>query len=37
MSTFGEDAVKSPGDAIVVEPFAVVDVWLRSAKKEKEG
>jgi hypothetical protein len=37
MSTFGENGVKSPGDAIVVEPFAIIDVWLRSAKKEKEG
>jgi len=37
MSTFGEDGVKSPRDAIVVEPFAIVDVWLRRVKKEKEG
>lgn len=35
MSTFGENGVKSPGDAIVVEPFAIIDVWLRSGRRRR--
>ena len=35
MSTFGEDGVKSPRDAIVVEPFAIIDVWLRSGRRRR--